>query len=98
TALVAREVWDAAQQMGRRHGSARDPETPTTPQAIRDLLTDPRADQNQQPPDPVPTRPDQVSRATGPTRSSPRIKRRAVRELGAVPGFDDPAGDRDRGR
>jgi site-specific DNA recombinase len=30
TALVAREIWDAAQQMGRRHGSARDPETPTT--------------------------------------------------------------------
>ena len=30
SALVARETWDAAQQMGRRHGSARDPETPTT--------------------------------------------------------------------
>ena len=30
TALVNRETWDAAQQMGRRHGNARDPETPTT--------------------------------------------------------------------
>ena len=29
-ALVNRETWDAAQQMGRRHGNARDPETPTT--------------------------------------------------------------------
>jgi DNA invertase Pin-like site-specific DNA recombinase len=29
-ALVNREMWDAAQQMGRRHGKARDPETPTT--------------------------------------------------------------------
>ena len=30
TALVDRETWDAAQQMGRRHGSTRDPGTPTT--------------------------------------------------------------------
>ena len=30
TALMNRETWDAAQQMGRRHGNARDPETPTT--------------------------------------------------------------------
>ena len=30
SALVDRETWDEAQQMGRRHGSARDPDTPTT--------------------------------------------------------------------
>ena len=29
-ALVTKDVWDAAQKMGMRHGNARDPETPTT--------------------------------------------------------------------
>jgi hypothetical protein len=46
--------------------------TNATPQAIRDLLTDPRADHNQPASQPGPTGQDQVSHMTGPTGSSPR--------------------------
>jgi hypothetical protein len=48
--------------------------TPAAPQAVRDLLLDPRADHNQKVSDPGPTRPDQVSHTTGPTGSSPRTE------------------------
>jgi hypothetical protein len=47
--------------------------TDTTPQAVHDLLTDPRADHNQrQASDPGPTGHDQVSHLTRPPGSSPR--------------------------
>ena len=57
--------------------------TGATPQAIRDLLLDPRADHNQPASQPGPTGQDQVSHPAGPTGSSPRTvtaaPRRAVR-------------------
>ena len=45
--------------------------TDGTIQAVNDLLTDPRADHNQQASDPAPTGSDQVSHSTRPTGSSP---------------------------
>jgi hypothetical protein len=46
--------------------------TSATPQALRDLLTDPRADHNQQTPDPAPTGQNHVSHPARPTGSFPR--------------------------
>jgi hypothetical protein len=46
--------------------------TNATPQALRDLLLDPRADHNQKASDPSPTGQDHVSHPARPTGSSPR--------------------------
>jgi hypothetical protein len=46
--------------------------TSTTPQSLRDLLADPRADHNQRAPEPSPSGQDHVSHPARPTGSSPR--------------------------
>ncbi len=60
--------------------------TPATPQAIRDLLLDPRADHNQPASQPGPTGQDHVSHPTGPPGSSPRTELVPGRRLGRVAG------------
>jgi hypothetical protein len=63
--------------------------TGATPQAVADLLTDPRADHNSQPAsDPAPAPQDHVGHLTGHTGSSPRAS--TARNRGWPPGRPSP--------